>query len=165
MKQVKFMLLAAALVILPNLSQAAERACEGDDTCLQTALSAHVKKELNDSRSSLRREFNRAVETAAHYECFGEMENPIEEYAAHADVKFLLGSQDDERERGAPRATYTAQYLASIALPEDCNEGGVIHNWKPRLLVEFTAVEMVRDSGVKPVRKSLAIKMKPARNP
>lgn len=59
------------------------------------------------------------------------------------DVRIMLGSAENESEMGSSETIYTNEVMISIALPSDCSEGGIVHNWAPRAVYQLTLIEKV----------------------
>ena len=158
----KYILLAAlsSAALFTQAATAAAPACAGEKKCLEKLVVAHLTAELRNSSSQLRKTYAAVVNESAHYECFGEMADPVGEYTAKPDVAVLAGSSADEREMDSTEVTYENEFVASIALPADCNEGGIVHNWYPRLLLKVEVSEKAVEGKSSTRRGSLKIDTK-----
>lgn len=116
--------------------------CAGEKKCAEEKTIAAVKAMLAKQKD-LYKKIKAENDAAYHYECYGESADPFADSMKNPDVTVMLGSSDNESEFGSSETIYTNEVIVSVALPKDCSEGGIIHNWAPRAVFQLTLEEKV----------------------
>lgn len=116
--------------------------CNGLEICIEEKVRASIKKMLARQNGIFTK--MKATDAASyHYECYGESKDSFGDHMRDPDIKLMTVNSENETDRDSSVMTYTNEVIASIALPSDCSEGGIVHNWYPRIQFHFVVGEEV----------------------
>lgn len=137
-----------------------EMECFGESTCAQTKALHYIIEQLKTQTSTLFKTYVEKATSREHFECYSEMKDPVAEYLRQPIVQLIAaGSADelirnDQDEKGEDGVTYSNTFVATIVLPYDCKEGGIVRNWYPSMLIKLTSTETNIDSASGTFNKS-----------
>lgn len=122
--------------------QVQPKSCAGEAKCVESEARSLLTAMI-EQRAALYKKMKAVNDSTEHYQCYGEVADPFGEVVKQPNITFVAGSSDNEFDQSSSEYVYTNELIASIAMPSDCNEGGIVHNWNPRLLIKVTLEEKI----------------------
>lgn len=116
--------------------------CAGLEICVEDKVRTTIQKMLAQQKGIFTK-MKVANDATYHFECYSESKESFGDRMKDPDIKLMTVNKENESEMNSSEINYTNEVVASIALPSDCNEGGIVHNWFPRMQFHFIVEEKV----------------------